>query len=155
MVTYGGMKVAEPILAADLEDEPRRASGIRCSTCLQLGNDTKYPVDALTVVRHWKINSNPADLIGGGHWWWYCAYHASVSPAEWTNDRNAPEELHPVEWPGLVTVDGSSVVAEREDREGRGLTEFDIKKNETICPNCFTVRAADGSCLCGVAGDAL
>lgn len=91
------MKVETPLPLTELED--RNVKGghpieNQCSSCGIGSLDPWYPIEDVTVIRHWNIDS--VDEPGGGHWTWYCPDHLARRRDNWWRSSHlAPAHLLP------------------------------------------------------------
>lgn len=139
-MNYRDMLVEVPVLCADLDDEPRIASGIHCSSCGVGSDDPMYRADELWAIRHWTIDS--VDEPGGGHWRWYCAEHLATASLPWVTSHLAPTRLLPESFP----AEAQRAAMTRAHRVAANRQELAV----STCPNCFMVRPMNGVCpYCG------
>lgn len=70
---YRDMLVETPVPLTRISNRnPKYESDGRnqCSTCGTTPDKPRYPIEDVTVIRHWQIDDgdDPRD----GIWWWYC-----------------------------------------------------------------------------------
>ena len=96
---YWDMLVETPARVSDLEDHAAHhgdATVFPCTNCGVGPLDPRYPLEEMTTVRHWNIDS--VDEPGGGHWTWYCPKHLEMRDGEWwISSHLAPARLLPEE----------------------------------------------------------
>lgn len=87
----GEMKVETPTPLREVEDRSLYVGSENLSQCSYCGTregDPWYPVDDVTVIRHWTKS--------GGIGWWYCPEHLSQWTGRWwRNSDLAPAHLLP------------------------------------------------------------
>lgn len=91
------MLVEDPYPLAELEDRSIHIGHEQENQCTFCGKDEDgpwYPVEAVSIIRHWNIDST--DEPGGGHWTWYCPQHLERRRGNWWKSSHlAPERLMP------------------------------------------------------------
>jgi hypothetical protein len=92
------MKVETPLPLTEFDNrrdyEGYDPSKSQCSFCGVGPLDPWYPVEDVSVVRHWTVDS--VDVPGGGHWTWYCPKHLEHRAGNWWKFSHlAPAHLLP------------------------------------------------------------
>jgi hypothetical protein len=96
---YWDMPVETPVRLTDLEDHVERHGNAHESQCSDCGKGPLrpwYPLEEVSAVRHWNVDS--LNEPGGGHWTWYCPDHLERRNGEWWRSSHlAPAQLVPEE----------------------------------------------------------
>lgn len=91
------MLVQEPLSVADLDDRNIHVGHEQEDQCTFCGKGTNgpwYPIEDVTIIRHWNVDS--IDEPGGGHWTWYCPHHLERRRGNWWKSSHlAPRHLKP------------------------------------------------------------
>lgn len=91
------MKVESPLQLIELDERETHVGHTgenQCTYCGVGALDPWYPIEDVTVIRHWKSVSG--DGPSGGHWTWYCPEHLERRAGNWWRSSHlAPAHLLP------------------------------------------------------------